>query len=347
MNKKDERMRLEPSHKFLTAIASAALLAGCSAGASSIGTPSNANNAPMSGVVQKMPGALGSPDASAGRVVYTSSFSGQPGSPVGQVLVYPASLKAHNPSPMRIIGQGTDRPFGMWVDSKGTLYVANIPGGNGGNYVAEFHPGASSPFRTLTDQLYYPTEVAVGADGTVYVNERQGPNVGGLEDHVTVFSRGSTHASHVIDMHFTGYDMNANQMAFDKNGDLLVSASAFRVDGSRSNHIFRMNTKTFNVTEVKLNGLPDGPGLAVDGAGNIYVSGATSFTTAVYAPGSKNPSRVIPHFAEDLAVMPDGTLYAMTGSGVNEYLPGGSSPVNVISEPTGNEGYGIAVGPAH
>lgn len=297
----------------------------------------------MSSVVRNMSGALGSLDASAGRVVYTSSFNGQP---AGQVFVYPASLKAHNPSPIRIINHGTDRPFGMWVDSQGTLYVANIPRGGPSIGVAEFHPGASTPFRTLTDQLYYPTEVAVATDGTVYVNERQGPNVGGLADHVTVFPQGSTHASHVIDIGFTGYDMSANQMAFDKNGELLVSASAFRVDGSRSNHVFRMDTKTFKVTELKLNGLPDGPGLAVDGAGNLYVSGATSFAIAVYAPGSKNPSRVIPQFAEDLTVMPDGTLYAMTESGVDEYLPGGRSPVNVINEPTGNEGFGIAVGSA-
>jgi len=45
--------------------------------------------------------------------------------------------------------------------------------------------------------------------------------------------------------------------------------------------------------------------------------------------------------------MPDGTLYAMTGGGVQEYRPGSSNPDNTINEPAGNLGFGIAVGPAH
>lgn len=294
----------------------------------------------MGGVLRTQSGTT-SIDAKGARVVYFSSFDGQPG--LGQILVYPASLHAHNPSPITSILNGTPRPYGMWVDSKGTLFVANIPQGNGGNYVDEFHPGAAAPFRVLTDQLYYPTEVAVAADGTVYVNERMGP--GGLGDHVTVFPPGSVHASHFVDVKFTGYDLNSNQMAFDKNGNLLVSASAFTQSGL-TDRVFRMNVKTFKVTELKLNlGSLDGPGLAVDNTGRIYVSGANTGQIDVFSPGSENPSRIIPQGAQDMTIMSDGTLYASTGSGVNEYLPGGNSPVNTINA-INQLGFGIAVGPA-
>jgi DNA-binding beta-propeller fold protein YncE len=236
------------------------------------------------------------------------------------------------------------RPWGICTDSKGNLYVANLPQGAPSIGITEFHPGASSPFRTLTDQIYYPTEVACGSDGTVYVNQRQDKN-GDLGDFVTVYPPGSLHASHFISMHFTGYDVFSDQMAFDTNGDLLVSTSAF-VSGGFELKIFRMNTKTFKVSPVDLNlGSLDGPGLAVDSAGNIYVSGQYTGQIDVFAPGSKNPSRTIDQGAADMTIMPDGTLYAATGSGVDEYLPGGSSPVNSIHAQA--QGVGVAVGPSH
>lgn len=335
-------MAISLGYKCLTAAATVALLAGCSSVGTIPTTSHMTSNASSTGGVLRTASGTSSADAIGARVVYFSSFNGQPG--LGQILVYPASLHAHNPNPIRTISDGTPRPYGMWVDSKGTLFVANIPQGNGGNYVDEYHPGAAAPFRTLTDQLYYPSEVAVSADGTVYVNERMGPS--GLGDHVTIFPRGSTHASRIVDMNFTGYDVNANQMAFDRNGNLLVSASAF-THGGLTDHIFRLNTKTFKVTRLHLNlGSLDGPGLAVDSEGNIYVSGAYTGQIDVFSPGSENPSRVIPQGAQDMTIMRDGTLYASTGSGINEYMPGASSPVNTINA-FGQLGFGIAVGPAN
>jgi hypothetical protein len=327
------------TRKSWIAIASAALLAGCSGVGSSSFTPlQDSNTTPMRVTARTVSGHSGSADSKSGRVVYISTFNGQPG--IGEVIVFPASLKDHNPPPIQTIQNGTIRPYGMWVDSAGTLYVANIPQGYGGHYVSEFHPGASYPFRALTDQLNFSTEVAVGADGTVYVNQRQvGDKVG---EYVTVFPHGRNHASRTIDLHFTGYNLAADQMAFDTNGDLLVSAFVF---GSPL-HIFRINTKTFHVSLLNLNvGKLDGPGLAVDGAGNMYVSGAYTGQIDVFAPGSANPTRIINQGAQDLKVMADGTLYAATANGVSEYAPGGSTPVNTIDS-VNHTGYGIAVGPS-
>jgi hypothetical protein len=314
----------------LAAGALAGVVAGCSSTgtSSAISPPSRTGNA----FVQQSSGTNN-------KVVYLSSFDGSPG--VGQVFVYLAGLGAHPSSPKRIINHGTVRPFGMWVDSTGTLYVANIPQGAPTTGITEFHPGGIAPFRTLTDALWYPTEVAVGKDGTVYVNERLANACTG--DCVAIFAPGSATITRTVPLNFSGYALQSDQMAFDRAGDLLVGTSTFK-DGY---HIFKLNVTTFKVSELKVNltGI-NGPGLAVDGAGNMYVSSQYGNLIAVFAPGSENPTRMITGGAEDLTVMPDGTLYAMTGAGVNEYRPGSSSPDNTINEPAGNLGFGIAVGPA-
>jgi hypothetical protein len=329
-------MTFTQGHRLLIAIVSAALLSGCGgAGGSSVAPPlSPANGSPVQNTsLDKFAHA----DLAGGRDVYISSFMGQPG--VGEVTVFPAYLKAHNPSPLRVIQHGTARPYGMTVDSTGTLYVANIPQGYGGRYVAEFHPGASSPFRMLTDKMENPNDVAVAADGTVYVEQGQIGDRVGL--YVTVFPPGSTTASKTINLHFSGYAFNPGQMAFDKSGNLLVSASADFVPV----HIFSITPGTFAVTRLKLDvGKLDGDGLAVDGAGNLYVSGFYDGQIDVFAPGATKPTRIIPYGAMEMTAMPDGTLYASDEHGVDEYAPGGSSPMNVISDYNFG-GFGIAVGP--
>jgi sugar lactone lactonase YvrE len=314
----------------VAAIALSGVLAGCTSAttSSAIATPSrNASS-------------FAQPNTGTNKVVYLSSFDGQPG--VGQVFVYSADLNAHPSAPKRVIDQGTVRPYGMWVDSTGTLYIANIPNGNATIGITEYHPGQGVPFKTLKAGLWYPTEVAVGPDGTVYVNESLATGCTG--DCVAIFKPGSSIVNETVPMNFTGYALQSDQMAFDRDGNLLVGAQTFQ----SGYHIFKMNVKTLKVTElsVDLSNI-QGPGLAVDGAGNMYVSSAYTEQIAVFAPGAQSPTRWITPGAQDLTVTRDGTLYAMTGGGVNEYRPGSSSPDNGFNEPYYNQGFGIAIGPAH
>jgi sugar lactone lactonase YvrE len=160
------------------------------------------------------------------------------------------------------------------------------------------------------------------------------------EDFVTVFAPGSTHALATVDTHFGGYALVPGEMAFDPHGNLIFSSETFR-NGA---HIFKMKSGSLKVTELNVNVGVDGEGLAIDGAGNMYVSGFFNAPgIQIFAPGAKNPTRSISHGATALTVKSDGTLYAMTESGVAEYAPGGSEPVNSFSAPV--QGFGIALGP--
>jgi sugar lactone lactonase YvrE len=334
-------MATKVSQRHVFAIALAALLAGCgNSGSSMPAAPAHPGSATMGGVLSGPAGAH-ILDYRDHRVVYVGNIDGKPG--LGNVIVYPASLKSKDPNPNRIIQNGTVRPWGICVDSKGTLYVANLPQGAPTIGITEFHPGATSPFRTLNDGMFDPTQVLVADDGTVYVNQVNREGSGAI---VSVFAPGSLVVTHVVNVHFSGYALSPNQMAFDTNGDLLVEESAFQHSDNPTTKIFRVNTKTFTISPVNLNlASVDGPGLAVDHDGNIYVSGQYDGQIDVFAPGSTNPTRVIDKGAADLTIMPDGTMYAMNGSGVDEYLPGGSEPVNTIG--IGGQGVGVAVGPSH
>ena len=325
----------------LVATVAAGMLAGCGgSGALQAGPQDAQGTAPLGGVLRAQTEAMTGATTDR-RVVYVGNIDGKPG--LGNVIVFPASLKDLNPNPSRMIQNGTVRPWGIATDAQGNLYVANLPQGAPSIGITVFHPGASSPFRTITDSIYYPTDVSVAKDGTVYVNQRMDAN--GLASVVTVYPPGKNKASHIINLNFSGYDPTSDQMAFDTQGNLLVEDTAFVHGGQITMVISRINTKTFKWSRVDLNlaGL-DGPGLAVDGAGDIYVSGQYTGQIAIFAPGSKNPTRMIARGAAEMTIMPDGALYAASGDGVDEYAPGGSSPVNTIHAQA--QGVGVAVGPA-
>jgi hypothetical protein len=314
--------------RFFIAGALGALLAGCSGN----------QNSSLSQVLPAATGTSAVGDSSTRQVVYISDINGP--NFAGQVHVYPASLHSTNPPQIRTITNGTQRPDGIWVDSAGTLYVTNIPDGAQTTGVSEYHPGASVPFRVLTDGLIFPTAVAVAADGTVYVNQRLGSR-SRTGDFVTIYPPGHTHHSKTITVHNGGYDSQANQLTFDTQGNLLVAFDLPIIGGP---HVFSVSPTTLKVTEIPFNlaGL-DATGIAVDGAGNTYISGSASI--GVFPPNSMNPSRMIGRGAQHLTALADGTLYAATGSGVDEYKPGASSPFNSITA-QGVVGFGIAVGPA-
>ena len=319
-------MVLRLNQRYLYSLALTALLAGCSSAGSTLPPNSTANAA----------GGFVLPDLR-GFVLYEGSYNFAPG--VGQVLVYPSGLKAHNPQPLRSINTDTVRPNGLWVDKNGNLWVVNIPQGAPTTGIFVYHPGKSVPYRHITDQLVDPSEVAVAADGTAYVNQSACPNISG--DCVTVFPPGSNHASRTIDMHFSGYATTAGEAAFDLKGNLLVAESNLK----HGLHIFKVNTRTFAVKDLGLHLGVDGPGLAVDGAGNMYVTGIGSGRIEVFAPGLLYPSRVITGGGYDIAALTDGTLYVNNYGGITEYAPGAQSPTNQFYS-QGNYGIGVAVGPA-
>jgi sugar lactone lactonase YvrE len=303
---------------FVVAVAVLSLTA-CSNLASSSYAPNGAHEQNTSNVI----GAVKSvPRTTSGRVLYIADIDGQPG--VGQILVYTADM--HNPQFIRAITTGTGRPFGLWVDSKNILYVANEPDKYQAS-VSEFKPGASSPFFSITNFKGYPGSVAVDSKQNVYVNESVQD-----EGFVQVFAPGSNSPSRTIDTGIGGYAFDPGSMAFDLKGNLLVAEQA-----RLQLHIVKIRPGSSHATPLDLdlqgNNIT-GPGMGVDAAGNIYVASSGSGSVSVFPPGKTEPVRTIsPVAAYGLTwVTPGGAVFQASGeSSVAEIPEDSNSPSYTLS----------------
>lgn len=297
------------------ALVALGLLAGCASSAPSSLTPAAIQNQSLG------KGRAGLDTASKpGRVLYVGNIDGQPG--LGNVLVYSGGI--HNPQLIRTISNGTGRPFGLWVDSKNILYVANFPNKLPGS-VTEFKPGASSPFFEITDVKGWPESVAVDAQQNVYVNESVQD-----EGYVQVFAPGSLTPERTIDTGVGGYAFEAGGMAFDPQGNLIVAEQARLLL-----QIVKIAPGSSRVSpvDVDLTGIT-GPGMGIDKAGNMYVGSSNAGTVSVFAPGKREPSRTISPLTAYgyMNVTPEGAVYAASGqSSVAEIAAGSDTPTNTIT----------------
>lgn len=79
-------------------------------------------------------------------------------------------------------------------------------------------------------------------------------------------------------------------------------------------------------------------GIAVDQAGNVYVTNSNGQSVFVYAKGSKSPTLTLVdnnNFPVDVTVAPDGTVNVANGGGgasnVVVYRPGSSDPMETLT----------------
>lgn len=291
----------------LAALGSLTILAAC--GGSVVGGGPSASSA----------GAIGASQATVGARdrLYVSDTL------LNEILVFPSSESAGNAGPLATISVGAE-PQGLWVDAKGILYAII------GSSVEEFKPGATSPFRALTNGLEKPIGVAVDRAGTVYVNDEEGKQLGIVE-----YARGSTSPTRTITITVPKTIFTfAGGLAFDPKGNLYAQVFFYNIPPA---HVYRIAHGTNKVTDLRLGDVGTEAGLGSDAAGNVYV-GNQEGGVGVYPPGKRSAARTI-------SIGTEGpSLFAVTRSGemyfpyqyhetntLQEYAVGGSQPVNTLS----------------
>jgi hypothetical protein len=90
-------------------------------------------------------------------LLYVTNFTAD----YNDVKVYHANAK--DPSPIAVITDGLEFPFGDCIDGNGTLYVTNQ--GTGIGFISEYPAGKTKKSKLITKGLYLPAYCAIDAAG--------------------------------------------------------------------------------------------------------------------------------------------------------------------------------------
>lgn len=200
-----------------------------------------------------------------------------------RVDIYP--LNTPDPAPIGELVLGIYSPTGLALDSGKNLYVADnetplilIPK-HQTNAVNVFAKGASSPFEEYVTDVHNPTDVVVGADGTIYV-----ASFG--DGYVTEFQPPSKTPS----LHFQPPSGSAFSLALDANNNLYVACTI-------SNAIYKFAPGSTQGTNLGLVLKGEPHGMVFDNAGDLLVADSVApnqgSSVDVFPPGSSTPSKTI------------------------------------------------------
>lgn len=291
-------------------------LAACGAGPAGVPVASAARALPAA-AAQSLPR----------NVLYVSDYENQ------YVLAFSADTRARNSEPLATIAVGA-HPYGLWVDRKGVLYVA------AGSSVLEFKPGATTPFRTITQGVTDAEAVTVDARENLYAINNAGEAVTCVE-----YPAGSVQPSRTLTMTVYGSLFGfPGGATFDAKGNLYVAALFYP---QTNGHVFRFAHDRKTGKDLGLAAVGSQDGLAFDAKGNLYVGDFGPI--AVYRPGATQPFATLGVESDNpsfFAVSPGGVVYEpVTGgdpsrSSLNEYRLNRRQPIDAITgsffaQPTG------------
>lgn len=314
-------------------------LVGCSSAvldrASWPGIPSVAEKSALRGLV---------PGDGAGAPVPARLYAGGPIK--NAVDVYPAF--ANNPNPVGEIVTGLSAPTGVAVDAAGNVYVCN----NAGKYtqdknnvwtVTVYKRGQTAPFRTYSEGVWSPVDVAVAPDGTAYIAN--------YSSAVTVYPPNSVHPSRTL---VAPSGKAPVGIALDAAGDVFVSY----VNPSSGGVVYEYAPGQDTGSNLGIVFAGDPHGLAVDRAGNLVVAVSNApgpgSLIEVFAPGSTQLKMTMtgPFQPFMLAFSRNGRrLFAADfGSGnddggVFEYSYPSGTLIAKYTKGAGASAYGVAIDP--
>ena len=252
--------------RLLGAVFVAAAIAACSAKTPSSPIPSSAQGSQMAAVRLDAAGCPAS-------VVYIVS-SGK-----SSVEIYDPSQLAAGPCGKVT---GLISPQGVFVDSKGNLWVADAAA----KQIFEFTPGTKSPVLTLSDPNGVPYDVVVDAtNGTAYVTEYK--NNVDPSTLVEVYAKGSTTPTGSLS------DPNARNGAYDAMDNMGNLYVTFMTQNNKA-QVDRWMGGAGSPQNLGLK-LVSAGGIVTTADGSLAVCDPFAFRCGSFARGSTTMSKVFGH----------------------------------------------------
>jgi hypothetical protein len=196
------------------------------------------------------------------------------------------------------IANGLAEPQGLFVDTKGSLWVANL------SNVLVYPRGGLSPSKTLTDSVGYPTDVTVCPDGTAYVADLY-DNSSSNHASVQVYAPGSTTPTSNLDY---ANDVRNPFLTCDAAGNVFVALSTSNYVGSglvvEFPHGKQKGAKDLGIA------LQAPGGIKPDNAGNLLVTDLVSHTITEYTENGSPTGQSIATVTatEGIAVTAEGGI---------------------------------------
>jgi hypothetical protein len=199
-------------------------------------------------------------DAGRGSLIYVAANN--------QVLIYPE--RGNNPAPIGSITNGVDGAYGLFVDGRGDLYVANQ------STIAAYRPGSVDPYITYAD-AYRPLYIVLDHAGELYAANQNGS--------ISEYAPRHTSPDRVLPTH----GVEADGINVDAADNLYVAYRKRTGEGSIEE--FKPHAKRGRILGMLL----DQPqALQLDRAGNILVvETGTRESVDIFAPGTTTPSQII------------------------------------------------------
>ena len=185
------------------------------------------------------------------------------------VNVYQTSDLSSNPGPIATFKVNVGCPYGMAVNKKGTIFVADNCSGND---VEEFPKGSTTEKVAITDDVSNPLGLAIDKHGTLYVSNY--PAV------IEEYKKGKTSPYQSV----TGQGLtDPFGLALDKHQNLYIAD--FGADA-----VFEVKYGTTTATNLELTNCSEPIGVAADQKnGDLWVACGSGNTINVYKSGQTTP----------------------------------------------------------
>jgi hypothetical protein len=192
-----------------------------------------------------------------------------------QILMY--DPKTPNPSPEGSITTGIDYPFGVAVDKKGTLYVANLLGGSPNVGSITIYPkGKTSPSLTIITGMENPYGIAVDSKGNVFAS-----NLG--TNTIVAYAAGKSSPYETISMPSGSQGLG---VGVDGKDNIWVGSDS-------NNAVYEIPKGSSTPQNAGLSGLSGTINVAFGSKDVMYVSNFASSNVQVYKYGTTSPSMTI------------------------------------------------------